>query len=79
MTGKLRGPFAGVFAIAGPAEHGELQSRSDGHIYSTIRYGRRRMPAYHAHPIGRPLGHRELRPLPERQTSVAAAAEGPAQ
>ena len=44
MTSKLRGPFGGVLAIAGPASIAKI--RSDGHIYSTIRYGRRRMPAY---------------------------------
>jgi hypothetical protein len=42
---KQRGPFVGVLAIAGPASI--AKQRSDGHIYSTIRYGRRRMPSYH--------------------------------
>ena len=46
--GKLRGPFVGVLAIAGPASI--ARQRSDGHLYSTIRYGRRRMPAYHRIP-----------------------------
>jgi mono/diheme cytochrome c family protein len=45
MMGKLHGPFGGVLAIAGPASIAKM--RSDGHIYSTIRYGRRRMPSYH--------------------------------
>jgi len=45
MMGKLRGPFGGVMAIAGPASIAKI--RTDGHIYSTIRYGRRRMPSYH--------------------------------
>jgi hypothetical protein len=45
MTSKLQGPFAGVLPIAGPASIARV--RSDGHIYSTIRYGRRRMPSYH--------------------------------
>jgi mono/diheme cytochrome c family protein len=44
MTGPIRGPFAGVLAIAGPASIARV--RSDGHIFSTIRYGRRRMPSY---------------------------------
>jgi mono/diheme cytochrome c family protein len=48
MMSKQRGPFAGVLAIAGPASI--TKQRSDGHIYSTIRYGRRRMPSYHRIP-----------------------------
>lgn len=44
MMGDLRGPFGGVLAIAGPASIAKI--RSDGHLYSTIRYGRRRMPSY---------------------------------
>lgn len=44
MVGDLRGPLAGVLAINGPASIAKI--RSDGHLYSTIRYGRRRMPAY---------------------------------
>jgi hypothetical protein len=44
MTSGNRGPFAGVLAIAGPASIAKV--RSDGHIFSTIRYGRRRMPSY---------------------------------
>jgi mono/diheme cytochrome c family protein len=45
MMSKQRGPFGGVLAIGGPASIAKM--RSDGHIYSTIRYGRRRMPSYH--------------------------------
>jgi len=45
LMSKQRGPFAGVMAIAGPAS--VAKARSDGHVYSTIRYGRRRMPSYH--------------------------------
>jgi len=45
LMSTQRGPFAGVMAIAGPAS--VAKTRSDGHIYSTIRYGRRRMPSYH--------------------------------
>jgi mono/diheme cytochrome c family protein len=48
MMGKLHGPFGGVLAIGGPASIAKI--RSDGHIYSTIRYGRRRMPSYHRIP-----------------------------
>jgi mono/diheme cytochrome c family protein len=48
MMSKLRGPFGGVLAIGGPASIAKM--RSDGHIYSTIRYGRRRMPSYHRIP-----------------------------
>jgi mono/diheme cytochrome c family protein len=40
MTSPLRGPFAGVLPLA------VVAARSDGHIYTTIRYGRRRMPSY---------------------------------
>lgn len=40
MAGPQQGPFAGVLplVVAG--------ARSDGHVYTTIRYGRRRMPSY---------------------------------
>ena len=48
LMSKQRGPFAGVMAIAGPAS--VAKARSDGHVYSTIRYGRRRMPSYHRIP-----------------------------
>ena len=41
--GEIMGPLAGVLPIAGPASVARL--RSDGHIYTTIRYGRRRMPS----------------------------------
>lgn len=44
MTGKLQGPLAAVLPISGPASIAKV--RSDGHIFATIRYGRRRMPAY---------------------------------
>jgi len=44
MTGPLQGPIAAVLPIAGPASIARV--RSDGHIYTTIRYGRRRMPSY---------------------------------
>jgi mono/diheme cytochrome c family protein len=44
MTGDIAGPFIGVLPIAGPASVAKV--RSEGHIYNTIRYGRRRMPAY---------------------------------
>ncbi len=44
MTGDIRGPFGGVLALNGPSSIARL--RSDGHIYTTIRYGRRRMPSY---------------------------------
>lgn len=40
MTGPLRGPFGGVLPLI------VATGRTDGHIYSTIRYGRRRMPSY---------------------------------
>lgn len=45
-TGELRGPFAGVFAVAGPGSMVKLQKLSDGRIYAAIRYGKRRMPSY---------------------------------
>lgn len=44
MTGSVAGPFAAVLPIAGPASIARV--RSEGHIYNTIRYGRRRMPSY---------------------------------
>jgi len=44
VTGEITGPLAGVLAIAGPTSIARI--RSDGHIYTTIRYGRRRMPGY---------------------------------
>jgi len=44
MTGDLNGPFGGVLMLNGPASIARV--RSDGHIYTTIRYGRRRMPSY---------------------------------
>ena len=40
ITSPLNGPFAGVLPLA------VVAARSDGHIYTTIRYGRRRMPSY---------------------------------
>jgi hypothetical protein len=43
-TGDISGPFVGVLPLAGPAGMGKI--RPDGHIYNTIRYGRRRMPSY---------------------------------
>jgi hypothetical protein len=44
MTGEIAGPFIGVLPISGPASVAKV--RSEGHIYNTIRYGRRRMPTY---------------------------------
>jgi mono/diheme cytochrome c family protein len=44
VTGEITGPLAGVLAVAGPTSIARI--RSDGHIYTTIRYGRRRMPNY---------------------------------
>ncbi len=44
VTGEINGPLAGVLAVAGPTSIARV--RSDGHIYTTIRYGRRRMPNY---------------------------------
>jgi hypothetical protein len=44
MMSKQRGPFGGILAIGGPASIAKI--RTDGHLYSTIRYGRRRMPSY---------------------------------
>jgi hypothetical protein len=44
MTGEIRGPLGGVLPLSGPASIARV--RADGHIYSTIRYGRRRMPGY---------------------------------
>ena len=44
MTSPQMGPFGGVLPIAGPASIAKV--RSDGHIWATIRYGRRRMPSY---------------------------------
>ena len=44
MMGEVMGPLAAVLPIAGPASIAKM--RSDGHIYTTIRYGRRRMSGY---------------------------------
>jgi hypothetical protein len=44
MTGPLQGPIAAILPLAGPGSIARV--RSDGHIYTTIRYGRRRMPNY---------------------------------
>lgn len=44
ITGEIQGPLGGVLAVNGPASIARV--RSDGHIYTTIRYGRRRMPGY---------------------------------
>lgn len=44
MTGPLQGPVAAVLAVNGPGSIAKI--RSDGHLYTTIRYGRRRMPGY---------------------------------
>ncbi len=44
VTGEIKGPLAGVLAVAGPTSIARI--RSDGHIYTTIRYGRGRMPGY---------------------------------
>jgi cytochrome c len=44
MTGEVQGPLGGVLPLAGPASIARV--RADGHIYSSIRYGRRRMPGY---------------------------------
>lgn len=44
MMGDRMGPIAAVLPIAGPGSIAKI--RSDGHIYTTIRYGRRRMPGY---------------------------------
>ena len=44
MMGDIVGPFVGVLPIAGPA--GMAKIRPEGHIFNTIRYGRRRMPSY---------------------------------
>jgi mono/diheme cytochrome c family protein len=44
ITGDIRGPLGGVLAVNGPSSIARV--RSDGHLYTTIRYGRRRMPAY---------------------------------
>ncbi len=39
-TGSIQGPLQGVLPLV------VANARSDGHIYTTIRYGRRRMPGY---------------------------------
>jgi hypothetical protein len=45
MTGLADGPVAKVFLGVLPLV-GFVKARTDGHIYTTIRYGRRRMPTY---------------------------------
>ena len=44
MTGPLQGPIAAILPLAGPGSIARV--RSDGHVYTTIRNGRRRMPNY---------------------------------
>jgi mono/diheme cytochrome c family protein len=44
-TGLADGPVAKVFPGVLPLV-GVVKARTDGHIYTTIRYGRRRMPTY---------------------------------
>jgi mono/diheme cytochrome c family protein len=44
MLGAIQGPFIGILPLVGPAAITNV--RTDGHIEATIRYGRRRMPAY---------------------------------
>jgi mono/diheme cytochrome c family protein len=44
MMGPIQGPFVGVLPLVGAATL--VNSRSDGHLHATIRYGRRRMPSY---------------------------------
>ena len=39
-AGAIKGPFQGVLPMI------VANARSDGHVYTTIRYGRRRMPGY---------------------------------
>jgi len=45
ITGMADGPVAKVFLGVLPLV-GIVQARTDGHIYNTIQYGRRRMPGY---------------------------------
>ncbi|HBZ71270.1 MAG TPA: hypothetical protein DEP35_16700 [Deltaproteobacteria bacterium] len=45
MTGLADGPVAKVFVGVLPLV-GVVRGRSDGHIYTTIHQGRRRMPSY---------------------------------
>lgn len=45
VTGMADGPVAKVFLGVLPLV-GIVKAREDGHIYNTIRYGRRRMPSY---------------------------------
>jgi mono/diheme cytochrome c family protein len=44
MMGPIRGPFVGVLPLVGAGTL--VNARTDGHLYATIRYGRRRMPSY---------------------------------
>jgi mono/diheme cytochrome c family protein len=44
VTGPLQGPLMGVLPLSGPGSIANV--RSEGHLYTTIRYGRRRMPGY---------------------------------
>lgn len=44
-TGLANGPVSKVFVGVLPLV-GVVKARTDGHIYTTIRYGRRRMPNY---------------------------------
>jgi mono/diheme cytochrome c family protein len=79
MTGKLRGPFGGVFAIAGPQSMVKLQNLTDGRIYSAIRYGRRRMPSYSRIPSDDRWDIVNYVRYLNGQTNVVAAGGGAAQ
>ena len=76
MMSKLRGPFGGVLAIGGPASIAKI--RTDGHLYSTIRYGRRRMPAYSRIPSDDRWDIVNYVRYLNDQTSVAGAGASPA-
>lgn len=46
VMGPVSGPLQGVLPLI------VANNRSDGHVYTTIRYGRRRMPGYSRIPSG---------------------------
>jgi mono/diheme cytochrome c family protein len=82
-----KGPFVGVLPIAGPVGKALTGAFSDGHIYTVIAQGVRRMPGYKRIPSSdrwdivnyvRYLNGQVPGPTPAAQTASAAAPAAPA-
>lgn len=81
-----KGPFVGVLPIAGPIGQALTGAFSDGHIYTVIAQGVRRMPGYKRIPSSdrwdivnyvRYLNGRVPGPLPAQTASAPAPAAAP--